>query len=44
MGDAAEMILDGFMCQVCGEMIDGDEPGYPRCCAACESENEEEDC
>ena len=36
MGDVAEMILDGFLCQVCGCLIDGEELGYPRECEDCE--------
>jgi|GEM_PF-1785760 len=35
MGDIAEMILEGVLCQVCGELIDGEEPGYPRDCESC---------
>lgn len=34
MGEIAEMMLDGTMCQVCGEFM-GDECGYPRTCGAC---------
>lgn len=35
MGDFVEMILDGDLCESCGEYID--EPGYgiPRRCAGC---------
>jgi hypothetical protein len=34
MGDIADAILDGDLCQVCGEyMEDGD--GFPRTCAGC---------
>jgi hypothetical protein len=35
MGEAAEMILDGLLCQECSSLIDGDAPGYPRVCAFC---------
>lgn len=35
---AAEMILEGLLCQCCGELIDGEEPGIPRSCADCENE------
>lgn len=34
MGEVAEMILDGTLCQVCGEFM-GDDCGYPRTCAGC---------
>lgn len=30
MGEYADMILDGFVDQYTGEVIDGDSPGYPR--------------
>lgn len=41
MGEAAENILDGTVCEGCGEffddIIDGDEPpGFPRRCPSCE--------
>lgn len=39
MGDAAEMILEGLLCEQCGVLIDGDEPGYPRLCLSCEQVN-----
>lgn len=35
MGEIAEMMLDGTLCQVCGGIIDGDTPGYPRYCQDC---------
>ena len=35
MGEIAEMMLDGTLCQVCGSVIDGDTPGYPRYCIDC---------
>jgi len=42
MGDVADAILDGLFCQCCGELIDGDEPGYPRTCAGCGGDENEE--
>ena len=36
MGEIAEMILDGILCERCGSFIDGDEVGYPRLCDECE--------
>ena len=42
MGDAAEMILDGIVCEVCGEYI-GEPCGYPRKCAGCDEPDEDED-
>lgn len=32
MGENAEMVLEGILCQYCGEYIDGEAPGYPRSC------------
>lgn len=42
MGDAADDILDGCCCELCGEWFDDilngkDPPGYPRRCEQCES-------
>lgn len=34
MGDVADMILDGIICECCGVYI-GDECGYPRRCRSC---------
>lgn len=34
MGDIADMILDGALCQACGTYI-GDACDYPRLCAGC---------
>jgi hypothetical protein len=42
MGDIADLMLNGLLCRTCGAYIDGDMPGYPRFCAACESEDETE--
>lgn len=38
MGDIAEAILDGLFCQVCGEVIDEESPGYPRTCEGCQGD------
>lgn len=37
MGEYAEMMLDGTLCQVCGDFM-GDDSGFPRTCAACQWE------
>jgi hypothetical protein len=34
MGDIADAMLDGDLCQCCGEYMEGGD-GYPRTCAAC---------
>lgn len=38
MGEIAEKILNGQLCEVCGAFVDGEEPGYPRKCEDCENE------
>lgn len=42
MGDIADMMLDGTMCQGCGEWLcDGaDGPGYPGYCSSCQPRRE----
>lgn len=37
MGDVAEMVIDGVLCQACGCFI-GDAVGFPRSCDDCEEE------
>lgn len=39
MGEIAEMMLDGTMCCVCGEFLDGDEEGYPVTCEGCKEDD-----
>ena len=36
MGDIADSILEGEMCQVCGEYI-GEGDGYPVTCDGCQA-------
>lgn len=38
----AGSMLDGLLCQFCGELVDGEAPGYPRSCAGC-AEDEADD-
>ncbi|USG64029.1 hypothetical protein NDK47_17925 [Brevibacillus ruminantium] len=39
LGEVAEMILSGLLCQVCGTYMDDfAEPGYPRTCEDCADE------
>ena len=40
MGEIADMMLDGTMCEGCGEFLyDGaDGPGFPQYCAACQAD------
>jgi hypothetical protein len=35
VGEIAEMILEGFLCEDCGSLVDGEEPGFPRKCEDC---------
>lgn len=51
MGEIAEMMLDGTLCEGCGEFI-GEPVGHPRMCMSCsydaerlteEEEDEEEE-
>lgn len=35
MGDIADMMLEGVLCEGCGVYLKGDAPGYPRQCADC---------
>lgn len=41
MGEYAEMMLDGTMCQSCGEFINSDN-GYPTSCRSCRSDEKRE--
>lgn len=40
MGEIAEMIILGVLCEQCGGYIDDDVPGYPRACEDCEKDDE----
>lgn len=35
MGEATEDMLDGSVCQLCGEWFHDDAPGKPRTCEGC---------
>lgn len=39
MGEIAEMMLDGTLCQLCGVYM-GDDRGYPRTCRDCREMNQ----
>jgi hypothetical protein len=39
MGDIADMMLDGTLCEGCGEFLDENPPGYPRRCIGCGGSN-----
>ena len=39
MGQAADDMLNGLCCQVCGQFMDDyEEVGYPRTCESCKDE------
>lgn len=41
MGETTDMILNGFLCEGCGVLMDNFEsPGYPRLCEECEKEKD----
>ncbi len=33
MGEIAEMMLEGTLCEACGVYIEGESPGHPRYCS-----------
>ncbi len=39
MGEIADMMLEGAMCQWCGEFIDGGGEGFPTICSGCQRQN-----
>lgn len=42
MSDFVEMVLEGLVCENCGELMDDmEEVGYPRSCQDCTMEIEE---
>lgn len=36
-----DYVADGLCCMVCGELIDEEEPGYPRKCADCGGDDDD---
>lgn len=38
MGEIADMMLDGTLCQYCGEFMGGDGDGFPVVCPGCQQE------
>lgn len=40
MGEQADLMLNGDVCQICGmDFEDGESPGYPRTCSGCVPED-----
>lgn len=42
MGDAADMVLDGDVCQECGQWIEDGGSGFPQSCRDCIKDEERE--
>jgi hypothetical protein len=42
MGEIADMMLDGTLCQSCGEYLDQEPCGYPVSCGGCAGFNDAE--
>jgi len=38
MGEIADMMINGELCEWCGDYL-GDDAGYPRLCPACQAES-----
>lgn len=38
MGEVAEMMLDGTLCEGCGVFLNDEAPGYPCYCGSCAGE------
>lgn len=43
MGEIAEMMLEGILCESCGVFLGGDAAGYPRYCADCAAHSVDEE-
>lgn len=39
MGEVAEMMMDGTLCEGCGVFLNEDPPGYPCQCSKCRRES-----
>jgi len=40
MGEIADAMINGLMCEQCGVYLDGEEPGFTRCCTDCAEDPE----
>lgn len=38
MGEGADLVMDGVICQSCGDLIDEEGCGFPANCASCQEE------
>jgi hypothetical protein len=41
MGEIAEMMLDGTLCEGCGEFLNEEPLGYPGYCFSCQPDSRE---
>lgn len=39
MGDIADAMIDGELCEGCGVYLEGEPPGHPRRCGDCQPPN-----
>lgn len=39
MGEVADMMIDGTLCEGCGVVLAGEAPGYPRYCRHCSNQH-----
>lgn len=42
MGEIADEVLSGYRCDTCAQIIDDEEPGFPRNCDDCTAEDEDD--
>lgn len=42
MGEIADMMIDGELCERCGMFIDDEAEGFPRLCADCAAEDDDD--
>ena len=40
MGEIADGMINGLLCQECTCLVDGEEPGFPRTCGDCGGQDE----
>lgn len=43
MGEIADDMIDGLVCEECGKYLPGTPPGHPRLCFECEEQLFEDD-
>jgi hypothetical protein len=43
MGEIADLMINGDICQLCGVELEGEGDGFPRMCVGCGGDTPEED-